>query len=935
MQFLDHLKIQEYHVQLRLEDPVQFHYFHGPALNGLLCSALNCHPLGSNLVLYPVESGRIDYARGDLYNFGVTLIGQCPDLAEQVRSCLIKHGQIAPDGKAFGRFSLERFEACDPIRPAPKDLPDACIVQFVTPLRMERKDGAKGQRFFDPRHFEGERFLRLLHDRAYDLCKLSNVDLPPYQLPEIPVISDLKKSLIWIDAPYHGCTKTFGGVVGFVQFGLDASDDWKRLLWWGQFFHVGRNSAFGFGRYLLNPGAHEGHRPQIQPAKSVMDQVLSPGNLTEAFYHCKSNQGRPGSDGESIAVFEGNLFDNLAKLSQTLKDGTYRSDPLTGIVLPKPSGKIRALAIPTVRDRVLQRAVTQILGPAWDQLLEENSFAYRKGHSRVGAAQAIQKAYNEGYRYILESDIESFFDNVDWSILADKLRSLLPGNPMVDLIMAWVMQEVLFEGQVLKRNQGVPQGAVISPLLANLYLDEFDESLGSDFRLVRYADDFVVLCKSKERAQAALEMSQEALKPLKLKIQDAKTKIVDFDQGFQYLGYLFCRSMVVEAKKESQATQPLVKEQLRLDQIPPHHWLTQVDLSQAKEISDPDTSPATSLGSQTPAQDPDRFPVYLTEPDVYVRLSGQALSLTYRNKPHKREVKIPLQQILAVIDYGRPSITLDAVAKLSQANIPTYLQNQMGKTYLAIPAMLPNHALWLRQLQWQDKPQQVIAFVHAVVSAKINNYRIICKRRDWDSQSVQDLKNLEQQSKQATTVDAIRGYEGRAAAVYFQQFAQQLPTPWTFQGRIKHPPPDPINAMLSLGYSCLYHHLATALQICGLNPGIGWYHESRSNYMALASDLQEEFRFLIDSLVLQLLNRQMVTPEDFTTNNKGHYPVLMSPACRKSYLGKIEERLLTPFKPDDQSEVTISYREFFVRQARQIVSLCFHPEMDYKPLRIH
>ncbi len=584
--FLEQMQFRQYRVELRLGKPVRFHYFHGPALNGLLCNALNFHPLGPNIILYPVESGRIDYRKGDMYNFGLTIIGHDPDLAGRIQSRLAERGRTPVVGKTFGSFSVTAFEQCD-MAPEPRELPDELTLQFVTPLRMQRQQGTRGRKFFDADYFDIGRLLRLLHDRAYDLCKLSQTDLPPYAVPEIPNIHNTRTSLIWIDAPYHGCSKTFGGVVGMVRFRLESPDAWKHLLWWGQYIHVGRNSAFGLGRYLLNPGSPACLPAQVQPALSVLDRVVKPDNLLEAFYHCKNNHGQAGADGETLTAFEANLFESLEKMTQDLRQGTYRADILFGIILPKSSGKIRALAIPTVKDRILQRAVTQILGPSWDQLMEESSFAYRKGLSRVGAAKAIQKAYNEGFRWFLESDIESFFDNVDWDIMADKVRSLLPSDPIADIIMAWVMQSVVYKDQVLRRTCGLPQGAVVSPLLANLYLDQFDESLGEDFRMVRYADDFVVLCKSKARAEEALEKARKALDPLKLEIKQSKTSIGNFDHGFQYLGYLFCRSMVVESNKENQGSKPVSIADISSEQIPHNHWLTQVDLNGIKSIPSP------------------------------------------------------------------------------------------------------------------------------------------------------------------------------------------------------------------------------------------------------------------------------------------------------------------------------------------------------------
>ena len=932
MKFLNHLIFKRYMVQLKLLEAVRFYYFHGPAINGLLCNALSCHPLGAQIALYPLESGRISYREGDLYNFELTLIGECPDLLERIESGLRLRGQCPPEGKTFKKFDVVEIKL---LRQSKETVPlsNEVTLQFITPLRMERKDSIKGKRFFDMGFFSVDQFLKSLYDRFCKLCELSQVPLSPYQVPVLPEAGISKKSLIWIDAPYSNNQKTLGGVVGFVSFTMDMSEEWIRLLRVGQHIGVGRNTAFGFGRYLLNPDISASAK-KVKASKTFLDMAISPTNMVEAFQHIKLNQGQAGSDGESIEDFESNLFKNLDETARCVRNNKYESKALNGIILPKSAGKIRALAIPCVRDRILQRAVTQVLGPSLDLLLEESSFAYRKGLSRNGAAKAIQKAYNEGYRYILESDIESFFDNVDWDIIEDKLRSLLVFDPVIDLIMGWVKQDVLFKGQLLKRNQGLPQGAVISPLLANLYLDQFDEALGCDFKLIRYSDDFVVLCKTKRSAGAALKHAKEALKNLELEIKPDKTRIVDFEQGFQYLGYIFCRSVVMETQKDEKNITPITAEDLSLNQIPVNHWLTHVNFNKIKKIKHPSITNKKTLATDNDLMEEGCIPVYLTEPDIFVRLSGQSLVLSHHKKSLTKEVRIPFNKILAVIDYGRPSMTLPSVVALSRANIPTYFQEYSGRTYLAVPSVLPDYSIWLSQMRLRDKPQFPERFAKAVVCAKIHNCRIMCKRRKWSDTINQELKELESKCAQSENVDVIRGYEGRAAAAYFQCFAKSVSSIWNFYGRVKHPPTDPINSMLSLGYSCLYHHITTALQICNLNPAMGWFHNPRNDYMSLACDIQEEFRHLIDGLVLYLLNRNQVSIDDFEFNENGSLPVLMSQSFRKFFLRQVEERLMTKFKPDDKTDVMLSYRQFMIRQARQIFSICHHPEKNYEPLRI-
>jgi retron-type reverse transcriptase len=162
-----------------------------------------------------------------------------------------------------------------------------------------------------------------------------------------------------------------------------------------------------------------------------------------------------------------------------------------------------------------------------------------------------RKAHDEGYVHVLEADVRSFFDRVDWAILRQRLTAYLGHDPAVELAMGWVQAPVEFDGELIQRKQGLPQGAVISPLFANLYLDCFDEAIDKEgFRLVRYADDFVVLCKSAEDAGRAREVVERELVRLRLELAGEKTAITSFDHGFDFLGYVFARSISIKKSKQ-------------------------------------------------------------------------------------------------------------------------------------------------------------------------------------------------------------------------------------------------------------------------------------------------------------------------------------------------------------------------------------------------
>ncbi|WP_435548575.1 reverse transcriptase domain-containing protein [Desulfobacterium sp. N47] len=277
--------------------------------------------------------------------------------------------------------------------------------------------------------------------------------------------------------------------------------------------------------------------------------MFSKKSLTNAFDSVKANNGCAGVDGVTIQQFEHNLNGNLFSLSEELKEGKYYPLPLMKILVSKKNGEPRGLCIPAVRDRVVQRAVLDLVEPVLEKQFEDCSYAYRKGRSVRQVIYLIMALYREGYRFVVDADIDAFFDNVDHDLLKSKFNKVISDPLIQQLIAQWVGGEV-WDGTDLKIiTKGIPQGSVISPLLANLFLDELDEvMLAQGFKFIRYADDYVVLCKSRENAVQALDLSKEVLKDLKLELDEEA--IITFEQGFKYLGVVFLRNMAMKPFEE-------------------------------------------------------------------------------------------------------------------------------------------------------------------------------------------------------------------------------------------------------------------------------------------------------------------------------------------------------------------------------------------------
>jgi RNA-directed DNA polymerase len=268
-------------------------------------------------------------------------------------------------------------------------------------------------------------------------------------------------------------------------------------------------------------------------------------SLSAAFQSVKVNDGCAGVDGITIREFESNLNANLFSLCDELERKTYFPLPLMQILVAKKNGEPRKLCIPAVRDRVVQRAVLDRIGPDLEKKFETCSYAYRKGRSVKQVIYQITRYYNEGYRWVVDADIDAFFDTVSHDILHDKMSRLIESPMICSLLSKWVKAEVWDGKHLTALSQGIPQGSAVSPVLANLFLDELDEAmLAAGYKYLRYADDYLVLCKNREEAFHALEFSKEVLENMALRLDDEA--VTSFDQGFKYLGVVFLRSMVMK-----------------------------------------------------------------------------------------------------------------------------------------------------------------------------------------------------------------------------------------------------------------------------------------------------------------------------------------------------------------------------------------------------
>jgi group II intron reverse transcriptase/maturase len=281
-------------------------------------------------------------------------------------------------------------------------------------------------------------------------------------------------------------------------------------------------------------------------ADNLRGAFLHPDNLSLAWRRVRKNKAGPGIDGVTWETFDTYAEEFLTALRTELSRGTYRPSPLLGALRRKRSGGWRPLGIPTHRDRVAQRALLNVIGLRLEREMESCSFAYREGRSIFQALARVEQHRDKGLTFVVDADIDDCFDSLDHELLLACLAQYVDEQWVLDLVAGWIKAPVVFRGQRYERERGVPQGAVISPVLCNLFLDELDEALlARRFALVRYADDFVVLASREERAYEALDLTSQALGSLDLRLEESKTRVTSFAEGFEYLGVIFVGSLAV------------------------------------------------------------------------------------------------------------------------------------------------------------------------------------------------------------------------------------------------------------------------------------------------------------------------------------------------------------------------------------------------------
>lgn len=303
---------------------------------------------------------------------------------------------------------------------------------------------------------------------------------------------------------------------------------------------------------------------KMQKWYSLIDKIYNENNLKEAFKSVKRNHGAPGIDGETVELFAENLTENIEFLHHSLKTNSYLPSPVKRVEIEKPDGGIRLLGIPTVKDRVVQQAVVNIIEPLFDSQFHPSSYGYRPNKSQHQAVAKADLFLKKGkLEHVVDMDLSKCFDTLDHEIMISEVSKTISDGKVLSLIESFLKSGIMVDGAYEASEIGSPQGGVISPLLSNIYLNTFDQKMktNTNYRIVRYADDILIFTKSKRDAQNAKAWATQILEEeLKLSVNQDKTSITSLKEGVTFLGFIILPKYIVIDRKRIKRFKDKIRE---------------------------------------------------------------------------------------------------------------------------------------------------------------------------------------------------------------------------------------------------------------------------------------------------------------------------------------------------------------------------------------
>lgn len=836
--------IRVYGVELEFSATTSMPFFHQAVLRGFINTLLNIPEQIQNRVLvHAPESGVIQYQKGTRYRFYLISINLPEIHLEQLftqltnlpRSAAHCYGALAHNIKLHQIFDpLTQMPVAHPLMTTQYDHHSILLeaeqwqrysehhhsvtLSFQSPVRLSHS----GKRVYQQ---SDELHGSLIIDRCFDayasLCQVLGYTRPARQAP---VECDMTADLHWADTSYQSKgkqAKQLGGLVGTLTLNTHqlSYDNWVTLVL-GQYIGIGQNRNFGMGRYhLVGEQGELGFIP-LPRTTPLLHQVFNLQTLELAWQHEIKKLPKSAQSTWGQQAFE--------RLLSALQNLHYQPGALNPKMLDKPGQKQRLLLLPSFIDKVAHKALSTWLGTSLDLLYSKSSYAYRRGYSRLTARDSIVQAVRAGYEYVLDADIKQFFASLQPSQVIARLRALYGDDPLWAILNAMLHAPIANTQQHdISQVSGLNLGSSLSPVLANLMLDPFDAILGNqEQRLVRYADDFLILCRTKQQAERTLENVKKVIAHQGLELNEEKTQVVHISKGVKFLGYLFINDLVISIKPEKSPTP---------EKQPP---------------SMPETSNSCYFNDSP-------MTLCITGRSALLNCQGKRLKITQGDDT---QALIPLTHLQTVVLFGNHHITTPALKRLMKQKINVYFADGFGNYIGQTLASSPLNELHLIQASRFANKSTALEFSKTLLSAKIHNQREVLRLRKLMHEPLSKMLN---KLKGANSIAQCLGFEGSASKTYYQQLALVLPDQFEFTTRVKQQPRDPVNSLLSYGYSLLYCHVSTLLQSAGLYPNYAGLHQAKGQHHTLASDLMEPFRFVVERTMINALNLNQISVADF------------------------------------------------------------------------
>lgn len=605
----------------------------------------------------------------------------------------------------------------------------------------------------------------------------------------------------------------------------------------------------------------------------LLERVADEQNLVEAWQETRRRARERGQLGSEHAAFAHMAASRLSDLSESLRDGSWSPSPARAATIPKGSGGTRELGIPTLTDSIVERAILHVIDPIIDRELLPWSFAYRRGLGVDDAIRALLEARDEqDKQWVARLDFSDCFATIPTAPLIQRISEILDDQELVDLLTAIIRRPL--DGLDRDADIGLLQGAPLSPLFANLHLDRFDRAmLARDHVVIRYGDDLAIPVTTQDDAHAATRWAQQEATALGLDISARKATVSSFADGVAFLG----------------------------------QTLTE------------------GTASKTPQQArPKATTIFISESEGLLRSRGDRLRY---ERDGELEFSLSFKRVRQIVVFGRVGCTTPFLHQVMARGIELVFLSQHGRYIGRIQGSGSSDAEpRRRQYEVARQPARSLDLARRIVVAKIVNLRgglLRATRRASRGDVDHVLKRMRKRVDEVESAESVQealGIEGAASRDYFEGLRSLIDAEWGFTARRRRPPPDPVNSLLSFGYTLLLQETTAAAEVAGLDPYQGFLHQQRSGRPSLALDLMEEVRpVLVDSTVLRALSTGQLRGEHFETDPGPPQRCTLTAEGRRVFLAAYERRLLTLFTHAGSGR-RVSYRVGLSLQAQALAA---------------